>query len=65
MTLNLGDEEYTAEGASIKKAQHSAAGTAINQTAYKHPPAKINRLRNSGGRVGNATGSNTGKIFFV
>ncbi|GAB0093202.1 Maternal effect protein staufen [Sergentomyia squamirostris] len=43
--LKLGEEEYTAEGPSIKKAQHSAASEAISQTKYKHPPAKTNRTR--------------------
>lgn len=44
VTLNLGDEEYTSEEASIKKAQHSAAAVAIKKTNYKHPPIKVNRL---------------------
>lgn len=56
VTLKLGDEEYTAEGPSIKKAQHSAAHEAIGATKYKHPPAKINRTK-SGGKtnIGNIT----------
>jgi len=41
--LKLGDEEYSAEGASIKKAQHSAANEALNNTLYKHPPPKTQR----------------------
>jgi hypothetical protein len=41
--LKLGDEEYAAEGLSIKKAQHAAAKDAIMKTAYKHPPLKTNR----------------------
>lgn len=41
--LKLGDEEYAAEGLSIKKAQHAAAKDAILKTAYKHPPLKANR----------------------
>ncbi|KAL1464666.1 hypothetical protein WDU94_004293 [Cyamophila willieti] len=40
VTLKLGDEEYQADGSSIKKAQHSAAQLALNSTAYKHPPEK-------------------------
>ncbi|XP_052859599.1 double-stranded RNA-binding protein Staufen homolog [Anopheles cruzii] len=48
VTLKLGDEEYTAEGASIKKAQHEAAGKAIAETKYKHPPARTNRRTKSG-----------------
>lgn len=52
----MGNEEYEAEGASIKKAQHSAAATALQQTSFKHPPLKTNRnsrsnLRNGSGMV--------------
>jgi hypothetical protein len=43
VTLKLGEEEYTAEGLSIKKAQHAAAKEAITKTVYKHPPLKTNR----------------------
>lgn len=43
VTLKLGDEEYSAEGASIKKAQHSAASKALQKTEYKHPPPKASR----------------------
>jgi dsRNA-specific ribonuclease len=43
VTLKLGDEEYSAEGASIKKAQHSAASEALQHTQYKHPPPKTQR----------------------
>jgi double-stranded RNA-binding protein Staufen len=43
VTLKLGDEEYTAEGLSIKKAQHAAAAEAISKTKYEHPPLKTNR----------------------
>lgn len=43
VTLKLGEEEYTADGQSIKKAQHAAAGEAIKDTKYKHPPAKTAR----------------------
>jgi double-stranded RNA-binding protein Staufen len=38
--LKLGDEEFAASGASIKKAQHAAAGVALEQTKYQHPPPK-------------------------
>lgn len=56
VTLKLGNEEYEAEGASIKKAQHSAAAMALQQTEFKHPPPKTNRngrgsLRNGSGMV--------------
>lgn len=40
VTLKLGEEEYTAEGASIKKAQHQAASIALAKTNHKHPPSK-------------------------
>ncbi|KAJ6641550.1 Maternal effect protein staufen [Pseudolycoriella hygida] len=43
VTLKLGDEEYSSDGTSIKKAQHLAAADAITKTQYKHPPAKSNR----------------------
>lgn len=45
VTLKLGDEEYSSDGASIKKAQHLAAAEAVAKTQYKHPPAKSNRAR--------------------
>lgn len=38
--LKLGEEEFTASGASIKKAQHAAASVALSQTKYKHPTPK-------------------------
>lgn len=41
--LKLGDEEYSASGESIKKAQHAAAGIALKETKYKHPPPKPTR----------------------
>lgn len=44
VTLKLGDEEYTAEGPSIKKAQHSAAADALASTRYEHPPPKTQRV---------------------
>ncbi|XP_054267450.1 double-stranded RNA-binding protein Staufen homolog 2-like isoform X2 [Macrosteles quadrilineatus] len=43
VTLKLGEEEYSAEGASIKKAQHLAASDALKATGYKHPPPKASR----------------------
>ena len=39
--LKLGTEEYAADGASIKKAQHAAAAIALTQSQYKHPPPKV------------------------
>lgn len=40
VTLKLGEEEYVAEGPSIKKAQHSAATEALSKTWYRQPPPK-------------------------
>lgn len=57
--LKLGDEEYAAEGLSIKKAQHAAAKDAILKTAYKHPPLKINRQLKGAQTCGK---SNSGNI---
>lgn len=55
VTLKLGEEEYEAEGVSIKKAQHAAAAKALEKTQLKHPPPKTaktifgsNRMRPSG-----------------
>ncbi|CAG9855151.1 unnamed protein product [Phyllotreta striolata] len=45
VTLKLGNEEYEAEGPSIKKAQHSAAAQALSKTEFKHPPPKTIRNR--------------------
>lgn len=45
VALKLGNEEYEAEGPSIKKAQHSAARQALEKTEFKHPPPKTNRSR--------------------
>lgn len=51
VTLKLGDEEYSSDGASIKKAQHLAAADAITKTQYKHPPAKLNRGKITNGKI--------------
>ncbi|EZA47672.1 double-stranded RNA-binding protein Staufen homolog 2 isoform X2 [Ooceraea biroi] len=40
VTLKLGEEEYVADGPSIKKAQHSAATEALANTWYRQPPPK-------------------------
>ncbi|GBP70896.1 Double-stranded RNA-binding protein Staufen homolog 2 [Eumeta japonica] len=41
VTLRLGEtEEYTAEGSSIKRAQHAAASAALSQTRYSAPPPR-------------------------
>lgn len=52
VTLKLGSEEYEAEGASIKKAQHSAAAKALSKTQFKHPPQKTMRNVRSNGKHG-------------
>jgi double-stranded RNA-binding protein Staufen len=44
VTLLLGTEEYTSEGASIKKAQHAAAADALVKTCFEHPPPKTQRV---------------------
>jgi len=38
--LKLGNEEFAASGASIKKAQHAAAATALESTNLPRPPPK-------------------------
>ncbi|XP_037928662.1 maternal effect protein staufen-like, partial [Teleopsis dalmanni] len=48
VTLKLGDEEYSAEGFKIKKAQHLAAAEAIEKTRYKHPIPKLSRRTEDG-----------------
>ncbi|XP_050674278.1 double-stranded RNA-binding protein Staufen homolog 2 isoform X39 [Leptidea sinapis] len=41
VTLRLGDtDEYTAEGSSIKRAQHAAASAALTSTRYPPPPPR-------------------------
>ncbi|KAL4713818.1 hypothetical protein ACJJTC_015472 [Scirpophaga incertulas] len=41
VTLRLGDtEEYTAEGSSIKRAQHAAAQAALTATSFPPPPPR-------------------------
>ena len=41
--LNLGSEEYSASGPSIKKAQHAAAAIALEQTKFSRPPHRAPR----------------------
>lgn len=43
VVLKLDNEEYTASGPSIKKAQHAAAAIALEKTSHKHPPPKSQR----------------------
>ncbi|XP_022238875.1 double-stranded RNA-binding protein Staufen homolog 2-like isoform X2 [Limulus polyphemus] len=47
VVLKLDNEEYTATGPSIKKAQHAAAAVALDKTALKHPPPKC-QIKNQG-----------------
>lgn len=56
VTLKLGNEEYEAEGASIKKAQHSAAAEALAKTQFKHPPLKTTRNIRTGNKHVNGPG---------
>jgi len=56
VTLKLGTEEYEAEGASIKKAQHSAAAQALEKTNFRRPPPKTARNLRPGGIRANTTG---------
>ncbi|XP_064597093.1 double-stranded RNA-binding protein Staufen homolog isoform X2 [Liolophura sinensis] len=54
--LKLGEEEYSAQGPSIKKAQHAAASSALAATALEHPPPKPPRATLVGGNgVNNIT----------
>lgn len=48
VTLKLGEEEYVAEGPSIKKAQHSAATEALTKTWYQRPPPKPTKTMRAG-----------------
>lgn len=41
ITLYLGNEQYTSEMKSIKKAQQAAASMALKNTQYEHPPVKL------------------------
>lgn len=56
VTLKLGNEEYEAEGASIKKAQHSAAALALEKTLLRRPPPKTARHIKPGGVRANGAG---------
>jgi len=55
--LKLGDEEFAAAGASIKKAQHAAATVALDQTKYPHPVPK--KPSGSSGEFSQTKPSNT------
>lgn len=56
VTLKLGEEEYVAEGPSIKKAQHSAASEALTKTWYRQPPPKPPRALRVPGKCPAASG---------
>ena len=48
VALKIGDkEEFSASGASIKKAQHAAAAIALEKTQFKHPSPKSKNLKNA------------------
>ncbi|XP_039298063.1 double-stranded RNA-binding protein Staufen homolog [Nilaparvata lugens] len=51
VTLKLGEEEYAADGASMKKAQHAAASNALKLTKYDHPPPKAFKSRLTKGNI--------------
>lgn len=59
VTLKLGEEEYVAEGPSIKKAQHSAATEALTNTWYRKPPPKPTKAMRIGhlGKCPTASGN--------
>lgn len=57
VTLKLGEEEYVAEGPSIKKAQHSAASEALTKTWYRQPPPKPPRAMRVPGKCPAASGN--------
>ena len=61
VTLMLGEEEYVAEGPSIKKAQHSAASDALLKTWYRKPPPKLTRAMRIPGK--SSTGSGASVLF--
>ncbi|KAL7299733.1 hypothetical protein TKK_0007483 [Trichogramma kaykai] len=56
VTLMLGEEEYVAEGPSIKKAQHSAASDALTKTWYRKPPPKPTRAMRIPGKCSTGAG---------
>ncbi|KAF7997423.1 hypothetical protein HCN44_005994 [Aphidius gifuensis] len=63
VTLKLGEEEYVADGASIKKAQHSAATEALSKTWYRQPPPKPRGMRiNSSGKSSTTSGNYTSHL---
>jgi len=61
VTLKLGEEEYVAEGPSIKKAQHSAATEALTKTWYRQPPPKPTKAM----RIGHLGKCTTGSGNFI
>ncbi|KAK6186777.1 hypothetical protein SNE40_006053 [Patella caerulea] len=46
--LKLGEEEYSASGQSIKKAQHAVASLALEKTSFPKPPPKPQRETGQG-----------------
>lgn len=62
VTLKLGEEEYVADGPSIKKAQHSAATEALTKTWYRQPPPKPRGMRIHQGKSPTGAGNFTGHL---
>lgn len=56
VTLMLGEEEYVADGPSIKKAQHCAANDALAKTWYRKPPPKPTRTMKIYGKNSGSSG---------
>jgi len=63
VTLKLGEEEYVAEGSSIKKAQHSAASDALTKTWYRKPPPKPTRAMRIPGKIPAGSGKHVSIIY--
>lgn len=62
VTLKLGDEEYSAEGTKIKKAQHLAAKEAIEKTAYPHPIPKALKRQEGGQFINGVTSRRSNNV---
>lgn len=65
VTLKLGQEEYVAEGSSIKKAQHSAATEALTKTWYQRPLLKPRKAMRVGHPGKCFSGSGNSHVLFL
>lgn len=65
VTLKLGEEEYVAEGLSIKKAQHSAATEALSKTWYRQPPPKPTKAMKAMGHGKSSASTGEHKCLFL